>query len=252
MLYDYSHLIISFRHDSKRTISSSWNTEPFSLINRRNITAQQQDSTSIKVNVQNPRSAYTLKLSKISDNYGPIGASAGERVLDYVTGEQIKGIQTVEKMLLVNSALTAIGEVSLTPDGRLTINFPSDETLRYYLTTNSLRDLINSEKGLMITLRVISVFFFIIGGAFSMYWFCSKYEQYAERERFLRSRQQMDEFNERNDNDGQHCTVCLSAPRDVVILPCGHICICSTCSLMVDRCPVCRGDIQSKAAVFYS
>lgn len=262
ILYDYSHLINFFRHDSKRTISSSWNSVLFSLINCRNITSN------FKVRVQNHISAYT-QLSKISDKYEPYEASFIERFIAYFIGEQIKGIQTVEKMLLANSALTAIGEVSLMPDGQLTINIPSDKTLGYFLTTDPIHKLIdnliinNTDKEL---LTFISKVFFTIGGAFSMYWLYLKYkqyaEQYAERQRLqqmnehvdaLTQHQRMDAFNERNDDNGQDCTVCLSARSDFVIIPCGHICICSACSQIIDdRCPICRGAIQSKHAVYHS
>lgn len=48
------------------------------------------------------------------------------------------------------------------------------------------------------------------------------------------------------EEDGFECTICFSAIKDVVLLPCRHISVCNTCRPnLQQRCPVCRGDIQS-------
>lgn len=36
------------------------------------------------------------------------------------------------------------------------------------------------------------------------------------------------------------CVVCLAAPRDVILLECGHICLCEGCAKQIDACPLCR------------
>ena len=41
------------------------------------------------------------------------------------------------------------------------------------------------------------------------------------------------------------CLVCLTEPKDVLLLPCRHVSICHTCHKSVTRCPVCRSSIQS-------
>lgn len=44
--------------------------------------------------------------------------------------------------------------------------------------------------------------------------------------------------------ESQECVVCLTAPRDTVLLPCRHMCVCSDCAQQLRRqtnkCPVCR------------
>eukprot|EP00747_Dinoflagellata_sp_TGD_P191427 gnl/TRDRNA2_/TRDRNA2_54784_c0_seq2.p1 gnl/TRDRNA2_/TRDRNA2_54784_c0~~gnl/TRDRNA2_/TRDRNA2_54784_c0_seq2.p1 ORF type:complete len:228 (+),score=43.99 gnl/TRDRNA2_/TRDRNA2_54784_c0_seq2:79-762(+) len=44
--------------------------------------------------------------------------------------------------------------------------------------------------------------------------------------------------------DSELCSVCLSAPRDVVVLPCRHCCVCKSCASRMQRsegrCPLCR------------
>ena len=45
----------------------------------------------------------------------------------------------------------------------------------------------------------------------------------------------------------ESCVACLSEPRDTILLPCRHLCICSSCfsHLTLDRCPVCRATFSS-------
>uniref|UniRef100_A0A7S0FYF1 RING-type domain-containing protein n=1 Tax=Pyrodinium bahamense TaxID=73915 RepID=A0A7S0FYF1_9DINO len=36
------------------------------------------------------------------------------------------------------------------------------------------------------------------------------------------------------------CVVCLEAPREILLLPCRHVCCCKACADRLERCPVCR------------
>jgi hypothetical protein len=45
-------------------------------------------------------------------------------------------------------------------------------------------------------------------------------------------------------SDQYDCIVCLSAPKDLILLPCRHLCICSVCFKNVEKCPLCREKIQ--------
>lgn len=49
------------------------------------------------------------------------------------------------------------------------------------------------------------------------------------------------------------CVVCCGV-RDVLLLPCRHVCVCSECALKLEPrvCPVCRTDIERIQPVFYS
>ena len=51
------------------------------------------------------------------------------------------------------------------------------------------------------------------------------------------------------------CVICKSKPPCFVIAPCGHLCLCKTCSRTirpVRLCPMCRGSVQSCFKVFIS
>ncbi|XP_027343382.1 probable E3 ubiquitin-protein ligase LUL2 [Abrus precatorius] len=47
---------------------------------------------------------------------------------------------------------------------------------------------------------------------------------------------------------GGHCVICLSEPRDITVLPCRHMCMCSGCASLLKvhtaKCPICRHPIE--------
>ncbi|KAA8518759.1 hypothetical protein F0562_016467 [Nyssa sinensis] len=47
---------------------------------------------------------------------------------------------------------------------------------------------------------------------------------------------------------GKECVICLSEPRDIAVLPCRHMCMCSGCAKVLcfqtDRCPICRQPVD--------
>ena len=42
----------------------------------------------------------------------------------------------------------------------------------------------------------------------------------------------------------EDCVVCLTDPKSVVLLPCRHLCVCETCLVFLDKCPVCRAAFE--------
>jgi len=46
------------------------------------------------------------------------------------------------------------------------------------------------------------------------------------------------------------CSVCLSKPSDHVLLPCGHVCLCSECIPNVHMCPLCNSAARSRHKIY--
>jgi E3 ubiquitin-protein ligase MUL1 len=64
-------------------------------------------------------------------------------------------------------------------------------------------------------------------------------------------RQQSVQENERP--EVQVCVVCCQNSRGIILLPCGHVCLCEDCSARItDFCPVCRAEIETKAVAYIS
>ncbi|TKY62155.1 E3 ubiquitin-protein ligase LOG2 [Spatholobus suberectus] len=52
-----------------------------------------------------------------------------------------------------------------------------------------------------------------------------------------------------DENDqGKECVICLSEPRDTIVHPCRHMCMCSGCAKVLrfqtNRCPICRQPVE--------
>ena len=60
-----------------------------------------------------------------------------------------------------------------------------------------------------------------------------------------------------SDAEETECVVCFDAPKDHIIVPCGHQCVCEACAELLTNtrtpmCPVCRGPIRETMKVFCS
>lgn len=46
------------------------------------------------------------------------------------------------------------------------------------------------------------------------------------------------------------CVVCIDAPRAIALAPCGHLCLCVTCSSGISTCPVCCHAVTSVLRIY--
>jgi len=52
-------------------------------------------------------------------------------------------------------------------------------------------------------------------------------------------------------NKKKECGICLSSPAIMAVIPCGHQCMCSNCSKMLnDLCPICRSKIERICRIY--
>jgi hypothetical protein len=62
-----------------------------------------------------------------------------------------------------------------------------------------------------------------------------------------------------SEEDSRLCTVCLTQPIDMVIMPCFHACLCKQCAgalslqgtANLSQCPICRGHVMSTHVIYF-
>ena len=47
------------------------------------------------------------------------------------------------------------------------------------------------------------------------------------------------------------CSICLHNKCTIVLIPCGHVCACTSCSHRIDKCPICRSSFVRRQALFF-
>ena len=78
----------------------------------------------------------------------------------------------------------------------------------------------------------------------------------VKREEIAEAARRVDEMEARAkevDEQGL-CSLCIEFPANVVLLPCGHVCMCHACSIkMQDQCcPICRGEVERFQRAMFS
>lgn len=52
-------------------------------------------------------------------------------------------------------------------------------------------------------------------------------------------------------SESQLCVVCKNNPKEIILLPCGHVCICGDCNDdITHKCPICRTEISNRAVAY--
>lgn len=60
---------------------------------------------------------------------------------------------------------------------------------------------------------------------------------------------QLTQATEHSSSDST-CVVCMDAPLQVVLIPCGHLCVCENCSRQIFVCPMCRRNVDDVVKVY--
>ena len=239
--------------DSTKTIHHTSNHVPFGL--------------SQTVQVLDHHIANEVDLEVIHDKFEPAVNTLGDHVWGWVVGDRQKGVQFTETMLVNGTELTAVGELVLNnTDGTISIQAPSNGNA-YYLVKETSKSLVrrleSGSKALQISLGLMaSVGLFI--GVYAGWKYYKKWQIYRYHSRnrdtlenIIRDREERSASRPNVDlPEGQQCVVCLEQGREVILLDCGHVCVCATCATELMRtrpiCPVCRSPIDRVAQAFIS
>lgn len=156
-------------------------------------------------------------------------------------------------MLGVGVPLLGIGKLMLVGGGRIVLS-PPDDGRRYFLTTSSKRELASSLKSVARSLNVarwVVAIAGLAGVAFIIRRAVKKYKSQCESQRLLAElrvrRQAATGKDQVTDSTSHPCVICLSQLREVVLLDCGHICLCGDCATALPLpklCPICRRPVD--------
>jgi len=156
-------------------------------------------------------------------------------------------------MLVAGVPLLGVGKLMLVGGGRMVLS-PPDDGRRYFLTTSSRHELVASLNSVARTLNAARWVFGIVGLAALAYLVsraAKKYKSQCESRRLLAElidRRQAETSDTTTPVAGSlQCVICLSQPREVVLLDCGHICVCGECATALPLpklCPICRQPVD--------
>lgn len=218
------------------------------------------------IHVEDPLSAEHLDvaLSTVYDHYEPTKDGALSRGLDRIFGEVTKGHQETERMLSVGVRLLGIGKLSLEGD-KIVLSPPDNNIGPYILTSLSKPELVRAYASKARIFRLLAWVFGLVGAGLVSYWVYRHvhrwYEDYRMRNMMQQIRQQRAQQMAEGNNNGDEnenrdpCVVCLQNPRELIVLDCGHLCLCSDCARALPEprhCPICRGIIARLLPVYNS
>ncbi|KAM4769795.1 mitochondrial ubiquitin ligase activator of nfkb 1-A-like isoform 4-T5 [Cyanocitta cristata] len=221
--------------ESERVLSEQIYTVPFLL-------ASPGAEAVTQVSVDSPLQAVCLPLEMVYERFQQPTHGFRDLLGQYLLGEKPKGILETEEMLRVGAGLTGIGELSLHPDGSLHLQPPARGG-EFFLCLGDWQTVLSELESASGLWKGAALLCAAAGLAVLLHALCRAYRR-------SRPRQQQDkeldgeEAGDRAPEDS--CVVCLSRPRECVLLGCGHICCCFRCfqALPTRLCPICRGPID--------
>ncbi|XP_058797911.1 mitochondrial E3 ubiquitin protein ligase 1 [Phymastichus coffea] len=235
--------------DQEHTMQEVYNSVPFVLEKGKN-----------QIEIVDAMAADILDLETISDFFEPSAPTFVDYLWGFFTGQRQRGLQSTEEMLREGSIITGIGELSKSQSKAesLVLQPPVNGT-PYYLTTMSLSSLLRKLDDKRKIYRWLCLMFgaigLFIGGIALKRYLKDKEEQRLQNElqKSLEDtrKERRQRVRDRELREDQICVICCTNPREIILLPCGHVCLCEDCSIHVtSNCPVCRKNITQKSAAY--
>uniref|UniRef100_A0A182J2Y4 RING-type E3 ubiquitin transferase n=1 Tax=Anopheles atroparvus TaxID=41427 RepID=A0A182J2Y4_ANOAO len=238
--------MFGFWQEEKQVIHVSANEIPFMLVNGK-----------YGVEIVNGLSAEMLDMDTVYEHYEPSSLSVFDHLFGLFSGVRQKGLQTTEEMLRDGSFITAVGELELDDTG-IRLHPPSNGSPMFLTTATKstlLKRLQEAKASTLLKVFVCSTISAVLVGLIARKFYKRKKDEWEAQ----RIRKQLDESRATRRarmrpgdlSEDQTCVVCVVNPKEVICLPCGHVCMCENCAQRInDFCPVCRAVIATKAAAF--
>jgi len=233
-------------------LSPSLNFVPFGLANPNSGTSSNSKSESYVMvdDISNGEFDHLFVTSKAT--YVPTEITFMGLLASVIRGFHSVGIETSESVLPIGTVITVIGEVTKLSDGNFRISKSSGgHTTPYVLTSKNILEVKSSFYANVMAYKVLS----LLCGCFTIMTFYALGKKWFPRFRMRRVRQQIQRERTRASTEGLHetqiCVACLQNPREVALFPCGHVCLCADCSILIqERCPVCREHVLETSPVY--
>lgn len=172
--------------------------------------------------------------------------------------------------LQVGTALTGVGELILDTDGALSLRPPSNGS-QYFLSMVDFDTLRGEQESTAVWWKVLTIASALAGAAVLLwvgrrYYYQLKVRWEREHERREFERLQTEALSGRTSVTGAEahnardedyienaCVICLSRPRNCILLDCGHVCCCYNCfqALPHRQCPICRQEIKRVVPIYH-
>lgn len=247
---------MGFWADQERTLQETVNLVPFSLTGKEKVGVEVVDALAAEV----------LDLETIVDRFEPSSPGIADHIWGFFTGVRQRGLQSTEDVLREGVMLTGVGTLALVPNGEamgdMHLSPPADGA-PFFLTAMSLHTLsrhLDRERRIY---KWVAVTFGVVGlmlmAAMARRWWRKEARRAAEasaraaseavrRERRRKARSTRDKEMV---PDALLCVICRQRERELVLMPCGHVCVCEECGeAMGSQCPVCRAFIENRSPAY--
>ncbi|XP_071177370.1 mitochondrial ubiquitin ligase activator of NFKB 1-like [Mytilus edulis] len=209
-------------------------------------------SKDARVHIEEAKSADFLldDLTVIYDRYTSDQSGLIQRGMDRIFGQVITGIHEYEKMLFLGTPLLGIGRLKL--ENNAIYMSPPKNGSRFILTTQTKEEVVKHFSSQSNIIKIFLGITCVIGVGLATYiikkWYTKRIERMAQEAENARmaARAAANNRQSSNNSDSQECVICLSNPREVILLNCGHICVCIDCVQTLPqpmKCPVCRQNV---------
>ncbi|XP_041378703.1 mitochondrial ubiquitin ligase activator of nfkb 1-like [Gigantopelta aegis] len=242
-------------HDGQQIVTDTLQSVPFVLANPVNSEQKVHITKALAAN-------FILDTLTITFNqYNPQHPNLILADIARAVGEYTKGFQEREKMLLVGTNLVGIGKVCL-ENSQVKLVPPSQG--RYILSRLNRNGIIAVYESRWFIYEVIAIIFGLISTRLAFCLVCKLVKRFIQRIKGKRKRKKSDEIrattratpvSDAAEADPSTCVICVSRPTDVVVLDCGHVCMCSQCARILPEpklCPMCRALVKRFVPLYRS
>lgn len=242
-------------YESRRDMSNITESVPFSLT---------QNNVSVHIDSAEKSPWISQCFTDVNKVFRESQNSTMDSIMGLITGDRLKGYAETERMLLTGTRLLGIGELFV-QNNTLLLRKPVDsELILTKQTKQELASALISKLRYWQILRIIllsvslgGLYFFIKQLRKKYLTILGEWRYKDEVASLKKMRTKSGHGGNAQNNDGNEgmCVVCLTNPRECVVLNCGHVCLCLDCVENIPKprkCPICRGVVDRVVPIFHA